>query len=165
MTDPARLVLESAEAMLEHLEPSEVVYYELSASYDDSVELPEGRIDVDLGFGTSFRLTEQGVDYRFRVDAPLPTGPVAVDVAIIYTADQPVAFHRDALKDFGERAAIMTLYPYARQAMADLVSKMRVPAIFLPVLRPGEISFEVSSLPEVVGAESSEERKGDADGS
>lgn len=157
MTHDDRTVLTSAQELVQHLEPTGIVFYELSAQYDDSVELPKGEVDLELEFGTSLRIRARGVDYRFRVEVPLLTGAVVVDAAIQYEASEDLAFHRDALREFGQRAAVMSLYPYVRQAVSDLMGRLRVPTVFLPMLTPGEVTFDVDRLPEVVGAVESDE--------
>lgn len=153
-----RLLLSSAQEVADQLTPQTIVHYDYRASFDDTIPPPsEGGVDVDLAISTSVRMRETGADYRLAVTAPLPTGEVVVDLAMIFDAGQPVAFKRDAVRSFGEDVAYPALYPYARQGLADLTSRVLGSAIELPLLPPPRLSVDLAEFGDVIAMDSAGE--------
>ena len=95
---------------------------------------------ADLAFRLASRMSEQGVDYRCELRVTLPDGEVNVDAVASYRASEPVALGGDALADFGDNVAIMTLFPYVREAAADLARRISY-SVTLPVMPRGTLSF------------------------
>lgn len=148
------LELREARDLVEHMQVRDIVFYRCSMEYDDSVELTEDEEGtVDLEFGTALRPRPSGIDYRCSVRVPIPSGEIVVDAAILYDAGKPIRVHRDAVQEFGDRAAFLALYPYLRQAVSDLGTRLPGKITPLPLLRPHEVSFDLSGYPEVLEPE------------
>lgn len=64
-----------------------------------------------------------------------------VDYVIEYKLDQLLDIAHDVIAEFATRSAVMCVYPYVRSAVADLTSKLPIPAVQLPLIRPGELNF------------------------
>lgn len=155
MTDDV-LELREATDLVEHMKVQDIVFYKCSMEYDDNVEPSADEAEdgtVDLEFGTAIRSRPTGIDFRCSVRVPFSAGEIYVDAAILYDAGQPVRAHRDAVQEFGNRAAFAALYAYLRQAVSDLGNRLPGKLTPLPMLRPGEVSFELSGYPEVLEPE------------
>ena len=64
-----------------------------------------------------------------------------VDYVIEYKLDQLLDIAHDVIAEFATRSAVMCVHPYVRSAVADLTSKLPIPAVHLPLIRPGELNF------------------------
>lgn len=64
-----------------------------------------------------------------------------VDYVIEYKLDQLLDIAHDVIAEFATRSAVMCVHPYVRSAVADLTSKLPIPAVQLPLIRPGELNF------------------------
>ncbi|MHB1063011.1 MAG: hypothetical protein ACYC1Z_00685 [Georgenia sp.] len=149
MTDEV-LELREATEFVEHMQVQDIVFYRCLVEYDDTVEPRDDEGSVELEFGTAIRPRPTGIDYRCSVRVPYPSGQIVVDAAIIYDLGRPVRMYRDAVQEFGDRAAFMALYPYLRQAVSDLGNRLPGRLSPLPLLRPHEVSFDLSAYPEVM---------------
>lgn len=116
-----------------------VTFHVLSATRgDESPENAQG--SGQLEFQTAVRVREQGVDYRCKVTIDSPIANVCVDAAISYESDSDVTIAPEAVEGFGDGVAIMALYPYLRQATADLGQRFGYD-LTLPMLPRGELTF------------------------
>lgn len=148
----SRLQLRTSSDLVEHMQVVDIIFYRCSLEFDDAADQGPWET-VDLQFITQIRPRLTGVDYRCKVVVPLPTGDIVADAAIIYDAGQPIAMTREAVGDFGNRAALMALYPYLRQAVSDLSSRLPLRVSPLPLLPAGDVAFSVEDLPENIAIE------------
>lgn len=93
--------------------------------------------DADVRMDRAYRTVDHGVDYRCQVIVSFPRGEVTVDAAALFRSEQPIDFNRDVVGEFGTSVAIMALYPYIRQAVDDLGSRLGFHTQ-LPLLRRGQ---------------------------
>lgn len=151
MTDEI-LELHQGTDLVEHMQVQDIVYYKYSMEYDDTVEAADEDHDgsVRIEFGTAIRARPTGIDYRCSVRVPVPAGELFVDAAILYDAGKPIRAHRDAVQEFGDRAAFAALYAYLRQAVTDLSNRLPGKISPLPLLRPREVSFDLRQYPEII---------------
>lgn len=64
-----------------------------------------------------------------------------VDYVIEYKLNQLLDIAHDVIAEFATRSGVMCVHPYARSAVADLTSKLPIPTVHLPLMRPGELNF------------------------
>ena len=64
-----------------------------------------------------------------------------VDYVIEYKLDQLLDIPYDVIAEFATRSAVICVHPYVRSAVADLTSKLPIPAVHLPLIRPGDLDF------------------------
>lgn len=147
-TENERKLLAAAEDVARALEIENIFFYEYALIVNDSEPISEGEINIDLKL--SMAATREGVGYRCGLVADSGLLRISVDAALIYRSHEPVTIRREALKDFGDRAAIMTLYPYIRQAFSDLVAKAPIDTAPLPLVFPGELTFSAEGLDEEI---------------
>ena len=88
-----------------------------------------------------------GLDFHLRVTAPIPDGTgevVAAPVATyVFPAEARSLLTSEGIKSFANDVAVMVLVPYAREAVASLALKGFRGAFLMPVIRRGELEFDV----------------------
>lgn len=138
----AARVVESAADLLAVVQLDRIRFYEVSAVQDDEGE-PREVSDEPVAVRTAFRGRPDGIDYRVELTLKRPRGEVCVDAAAMYSYQEPVTPSDQALLDFGDNVAMMTLFPYLREAMNDLSSRVEDPVV-LPILPRGALSFRAT---------------------
>lgn len=133
---------ETVHDVIEHTRLSRIDVHELSARRSeppsDDVET-EGRlaIRVDQRIGAS------GFGVRLNVDALFPEGEASAAVAAEYELLDGAAFSSRALQLFTNEVAVMTIYPYLREAVATITGKVLGVPAHLPLIQRGDIKVAV----------------------
>jgi len=98
---------------------------------------------------TALRDDDAGFRARFRTDIDVHIGTVSTDVAVEYlTGDVPAStISQDVLLDFVNHVAVMTTFPYIRQAVSDITQRVFGSALLLPMVQRGEIDFSLRDGP------------------
>ncbi len=147
----APVVLADAVAMIHELDLAGIIFYKVSATFDDATDqTPEQDEEkYPLTISTAWRVQTNGADFRLGVEVPYPQGLIEVDAAVAYRSEREVELNDDALLEFADNVALMALFPYVRQAVHDLGARVGNPAM-LPILPRGAISYRanVDSPPE-----------------
>jgi hypothetical protein len=120
-------------------------FYEVSARrYDaataDETCSDEGTMNVEV----QYRSDDDGCfGVRLRGTLNLPRGQAEAIVAGEY--DMPADLHPRgrALQLFVNEVAVMTLYPYLREGIASITSKVFEKPFHLPLIERGELGLEV----------------------
>lgn len=146
--------LQSIHDAIEYLHPIEVEFYHLSAHVDESKTVRSHHEDAstdgesareesaEIEIRTATRMAEFGVDYRCHIKVHLPDAELVVDGAILYQADAQIEMSETVCKEFGDEVAIMSLFPYLRQAVGDLALRIGR-TVTLPLLERGQITFSI----------------------
>lgn len=121
------------------LELAKVEIQELHAVMHEEPSEDDDSFDVRFDFALRRRVA--GLDARCEIIVPHPRCRVTVRAASFYDADGPIDYTDDDMREFGARVATMALYPYLRQAVSDLASRLGV-SITLPLLRPGMLALD-----------------------
>ncbi len=120
-----------------------VYFHEQSARrHDDSAEFKnlEGS-NVEVGI--QFRLSSEDFGVRLRAEVQNAIGSAAVTVSGEYSlTDGYVPERRDVMM-FANEVAVMTIYPFLREGVADATLKVFGEAIVLPIAPRGAIGFDI----------------------
>ncbi|MFI2702210.1 hypothetical protein [Cellulosimicrobium composti] len=139
----------TVEELVELLDLTKLHTYELIATArDEHEEIPSDAEPVEPGderirVRTGIRSREAGLDYRVEVSVEHARGQILADMGAFYESSSPMELTGDseeAVTEFGDRVAMMVLFPYLRQAISDLGHRVSV-EITLPMLRPGQLTF------------------------
>lgn len=103
---------------------------------EDSESTP---IEIDCKLGTRQEGKEFGARFEFRITAPQWEAVIAVITD--YEGCQEFALSPEAPADFASRVALMAAFPYVREALSDLTTRVTGTAVLLPLIRPGQITF------------------------
>ncbi|MFV0372773.1 hypothetical protein [Microbacterium sp.] len=136
------LGVETIESLVEKLRLTEVVYYGVGAKLradDAPFESPEGEYSTDFGFRTRHIGIEFGA--RLTVEVHAEQGDVTVDIACEYVSDAPLRIPREVAYEFVNNVTLMQAFPYVREAVMTLTSRVFRSPLLLPVLLRGALSF------------------------
>jgi hypothetical protein len=143
------------EELVEKSDLSSFTYFEVSAVRSDSAvanELSETDRDIKPNhlLQTAPREDDSGFRVRIRTEIDAHVGTIVVDVAAEYELTEAVASSFDpvVLTSFVNNVAVMTLFPYIRQAVADITLRVFGAALTMPVVRRGELAFDPPKLVE-----------------
>ena len=103
---------------------------------EDSESTP---IEITCKLGTRQEGKEFGARFEFHFKAAQWQAVIAVITD--YEGCQEFALSPEAPADFASRVALMAAFPYAREALSDLTTRVTGTAVVLPLLRPGQITF------------------------
>lgn len=143
----------SIEDLVDRLELAKLHTYELVATArDEHEEVDSGADSVEAGkerisVRTGIRIRERGLDFRVEFSVNHMLGMLVADIGAFYESETPlelVAGSEEIIIDFGDRVAMMALFPYLRQSISDLGHRVLVDYT-LPMLRPGQLSFAPES--------------------
>ncbi|WP_460749157.1 hypothetical protein [Myceligenerans cantabricum] len=108
-------------------------------SSDEQIDPSEGQVGVQTGI----RRRPRALDYRVEFLLNHASGRILADMGAFYDCDPSLDLDEvppEVVIEFGDRVALMALYPYLRQAMSDLGQRVGV-TVALPMLRRGDLSF------------------------
>ncbi len=141
--------VENTEELLSLTKLEDISFLELSGrAKQDATDNSdsEENTPVDVPMRVQTRVGEEAFDVRLAVDLDLPSAAITVDVAAKYSLSEPSSIPEPVLKDFVERVAMGHLYPYAREGVAEIAAKLRIPAPVLPMIILGTGSLEPRQL-------------------
>jgi hypothetical protein len=139
-------VFEDIVSMNEALDLVGIVFFQVSATRDegeppeDKPLPPEGTFETD--WGIKFR--HEGDEFGVRIRAELDTefGDILIDVAAEYEAkfefESP---SRELALEFVNNIALMQIYPYVRESVTTIGSKVFATTLIMPTFQRGEIEF------------------------
>lgn len=137
--------LASATEMLDAgVELESVEFFGLSATVSEDWDGPSDEtFSVIPEMGLKYRRSDDEFGARLFVKVDLGYGVASVDVSATYRFPQQVSILDDAANEFANKVAVMALLPYARQALSDLTQRVFGEPIVLPILRQGQLRFDV----------------------
>lgn len=149
MTEP--VVIKDVQDAIQALDLVTIEFYGIEARRNEAAEAsPDTDRDSEVGemrVETAYRLRDDGLDFRVGITVEESTIRVEADGAVIYMMNEGTAFAPEAIKDFGEMVAAMTIYPYIREAISSAADRVGS-RLTLPMLERGEIRFAVEEAAE-----------------
>ena len=109
---------------------------QVGGDLEDSESTP---IEIKCALGTRHEGKRFGTRFEFQFKAAKWQAVIAVITD--YEGCQEFALSSEAPADFASRVALMAAYPYVREALSDLTTRVTGTAALLPLIRPGEITF------------------------
>jgi preprotein translocase subunit SecB len=111
-------------------------------------EIPDGEGRMRFDYQAKELVPERDRDFRFALEVTFSNHEgqaVARPVAVYHVP----ADHAELLDDielmieFGTRVAVMTLIPYAREAIANLTSRVFTDPVLMPILTADQVHFSI----------------------
>lgn len=131
--------------LIERSELGLIEFHEVSAKrfegFVDSGELQDGK--VSLGF--QHRSDQNGFGIRIVADIAIPIGEVRVVAAVDYKLLHGDLPPQRVVELFANEVAVMTLFPYLREGVSGISTKVFGNPITLPVAQRGQIGFEITA--------------------
>ena len=99
-------------------------------------------IEINCMLGTRHEGKRFGTRFEFQFKATQWQAVIAV--ITYYEGCQEFALAPEVPADFASRVALMAAFPYVREALSDLTTRVTGTAVVLPLLRPGQIVFTLN---------------------
>lgn len=96
-------------------------------------------IEINCKLGTRQEGKEFGARFEFHFKAAQWQAVIAVITD--YAGPQEFVLAPEASADFASKVALMAAFPYVREALSDLTTRVTGTAVLLPLIRPGQITF------------------------
>ena len=119
-------------------------FIQLSVRKKDGEPLAES--EPQWAVGIDNRADNLGFRIRVAVALGFGNGEVSAEAAAAYSTTEVAStqISREAMEQFVNDVSCMQLMPYLRQAIADLTNRAFDSAITLPMLKRGQLTFEIS---------------------
>ena len=132
-----------ANSSLEHVDFHELSARRIPGAKGSSVETED---EGNLSLAVQQRIDDQSFGVRLNATATFSGGEATVSVAAEYQLLNEIKPTRRALQIFCNEVAIMTVFPYLREGMSSITTRVFGEAIYLPVAERGSISIDVEPL-------------------
>ena len=132
--------------LIERSELSSIEFHEVSAKRFEGTSDASEEVEGQVSLGFQQRADQSSFGIRIVSDVAVPSGEVRVTAAVEYKllhGDQPP---RRVVELFANEVAVMTLFPYLREGIASISSKVFGSPITLPVAQRGQLGFDVSEV-------------------
>ncbi|WP_447943431.1 hypothetical protein [Microbacterium aurum] len=137
--------IERVRSLIQHSDLEGIHFHEVSCRRYGGSEEAELGDDSSADIGVQYRLSDE--DFGIRLNARLrnPSGEASVSVSGEYAlADGFEPSKRDVLL-FANEVAVMTIFPYLREALSDATNRVFREPVLLPVAPRGAIAFDIEA--------------------
>ena len=119
----------------------------LDETADDEIILSfDGDLEPQFSLAIDSSDNPKKARFRLGLELTLPFAEIEVEAGAVYdlgTAELD-DLETPVLQNFINKVVVMTLVPYLRAEVTSLTSKLFRMPITLPILAPGEVSFQVA---------------------
>ncbi|MBJ2329469.1 hypothetical protein JFX23_06795 [Schaalia cardiffensis] len=109
------------------------------ASTDGDEDSEGTPVEINCTLGTRQEGRLFGARFEFRITAP--QWIAVISVITDYAGSQEFVLSPDAPADFASKVGLMAAFPYVREALSDLTTRVTGTAVLLPLIRQGDIVF------------------------
>ena len=126
-------VVSDARELLTLTELTDVLTYELRGRRisDGTPSAPDPEIAV--------RVTESKIETRMRLEVTTTDASIFADMSAVYSLSESVVIPPGVISEFIERAGIMAVYPFVREAVFATAARLGVPPPVLALVRAGSL--------------------------
>lgn len=144
MTEPAEaaapLAVADAREMLAHTNLVDVVFLVFNGSRrPDGSEPPETSEPV---LNVVERHSEDRIEVEVGLTLTTEHATFDISAAARYTLTSPLELRIEVVKEFIERVAVMAVFPYLREGVSSMASRLRVPVPTIGILPAGGMQLE-----------------------
>lgn len=125
--------------LVENVELVGVRFLEVSGRAKPEPEEDDKEPIVDIKVQEAHGTDNIGV--RFRIEVDHPQAIYQVEIGLSYKTQVEYEHARAVLENFIERVAIMTAFPYLREAVSTTAAKLELDVPILGILRQGDFSL------------------------
>ncbi|WP_074345019.1 hypothetical protein [Mycobacteroides abscessus] len=129
MNETSPPVVADARDLLGITELADITYTRLSAQISDDDEAP-------FAVQILVRQGDNSIEILCKATLSGEGAAYAVDAIGRFNVNHPCEVPQDVLTEFVEKAGIVAVYPYLRNGMVDLASRLALPRPVIPFLRP-----------------------------
>lgn len=148
--EPERRSVGSASELLKLVVLEDIDFYEVSgrrrAVRDDEVS---GAPVIQI----QQRLTDEVFEIRCIVDVEAPDATYRVDAAARFVLEEPLDVPEAVAKDFVERAGVMAVYPFVREAVLETSARLGAGRLVMAMMKAGRVNVDAAGAPEDASTE------------
>ncbi|KQO48247.1 hypothetical protein ASG28_13045 [Frigoribacterium sp. Leaf415] len=130
--------------MIAHSSLQSIEYYEMSARRADSAPDLETAEDGQLNIVVQQRADETSFGIRLNATIAMALGEANVSVAGEYALLDDHVLTPRSLQLFANEVAVMTVFPYLREAVASITGRVFQQPLHLPMVSRGDIAIELT---------------------
>ncbi|MDQ1177905.1 hypothetical protein [Microbacterium sp. SORGH_AS_0421] len=113
---------------------------------DENKQRVENQEMVDVGMLLQSYADESSFGVRLVVTAYPFMGEIVAAVAAEYSLDEGAPADLATVRGFGDEVAVMTLLPYAREAVSTLSARVFGKPLLLPTVEHGDVGFDFDEV-------------------
>ncbi|PSR66843.1 hypothetical protein C8258_18350 [Nocardia sp. MDA0666] len=134
MTDPAgkEHVYVAVGDLVDHVELTDVRFYEIAGRRSDTE-------DKQFSLQVVSRIEPTEIEIRCQTAVEGGGAQYKVDAGAVFAIDPPGTVPPEVAHEFAEKVGVMSVYPYARSAVANLGAQLNVDRPTLPLLRADNV--------------------------
>ena len=134
-------LVDSASDIVERVDLKDIFFIELRAARLEGLLLPHSEADIPAENAVFHRMDGDTIEVRLVTTVVSDNARVSVDLMVQYSKLSPFEATPDAMTDFVQKVALMAGYPYLREAVSSLTSRLRVDTINMGILRASDVAF------------------------
>lgn len=124
--------------LLQHVELDGIEFYELRGQ---SMRREVEEFEDEWGIRAAVRLDEGTLHSRFSLTFSASTAEYFVDLAVRYTFAADIEVPEEVAREFVEKVGIMAAFPYLRENVHGIASRMSHPAPVLGLIKQGQFTL------------------------
>lgn len=140
MSNPTPEELEQLRELVSRSRLEDIAFHEISAKIDLEASSVADADEADFDMTVQTRTGDADFGVRVELDLRSPLGGVKVTAAADYALEGEPP-RQEVLGRFASEVALMTLFPYLRQAVSDASQRVLGKALLLPMMKRGDISL------------------------
>lgn len=143
-TQPNEAEAEAIRDLIHRSVLNEIDFHEVGArklAENKQRESNENQIDVSMQ--VKHHVSEGAFGILFVVVLHPFKGEIEVSVAAEYIVEDDDPIDEHAVRAFGNEVAVMTLFPYVREAVSTLTARLWQKPITMPTLERGAVGFDL----------------------
>jgi len=135
----------------------EIVVFELRAKKNHGVaeeKVPElVQVRPAYNLETASKDDNSGFLITLSIKLDLPAGSIYCEIGAAYDFKEPIDFalSADALVEYSNEVAVMTLLPFLRQNIADISQRVLGFPLLMPIMPRGSLSFTLNEAKPAEG--------------
>lgn len=135
--------VDALQALIASSSLSSIEYYEMAARRYEAPSEEDASDQGQLTIGVQQRRDDDSFGVRLNARIVVSVGEAEVSVAGEYALTDSSTLTPRALQLFASEVAVMTVFPYLREAMASLTGRVFHQPLHLPMVSRGEIAVEL----------------------
>ncbi|ALD14429.1 hypothetical protein ITJ44_15570 [Clavibacter sp. VKM Ac-2873] len=147
MADLSPKDVELIHALLASSKLESVECHEMSAYRNDEPPEPDAPEEGTVNIAAQYRYDDGSFGVRLIAHVTIPVGKITVSMAGEYSIADEYSPSTRTVQQFCNEVAIMSLFPYLREAVSTVSGRVFGKPLYLPMVDRGEITLDVQDVP------------------
>jgi len=128
----------TAARVLELVDLEKIITYEVHGVRQES-DIPEG--DARQEIEALARGEELWLETRFKLSFVTTHATYTADMSAMYTHTEPFQISDDAVQEFISKVGLFAVYPFLREAVYSMATRLDLPRPLLGLVKQGQMQF------------------------